>query len=119
MEEELKVFKRFRLNPDESVYLNKFKCFYNSGKVSVLGTMYVVSNCVCFSSKLNHNTLFGSRTNIKYDMTDIIMVEIDSDKIIGNSLRLHLTNGQIANFSGLGSGLKDAQIIISSMIENS
>lgn len=116
MEEELKVYQKFSLNPDYTAILDKFTCFYNSGKVPVVGTLYIMNTCVCFSSKLNVQALFGNQTKVKFLMTEIIYADLEST--IGKQLKIYLADGQVATFTRFREGLKNGHIIILNMVEN-
>ncbi len=60
--EELKVLKKFNLSPEQSVFLNKFQCFYLGGNVPIPGHLYVFNDRVGFRSKLNSQFFLGKAT---------------------------------------------------------
>lgn len=76
VEEELRVLKRFKLDPDTSVLIQKFKCLYHGGKIPVPGSLYILNDFVCFSSFFNEKTLFGKKTKLKIQIKNIILCEI-------------------------------------------
>ena len=84
-EEELKLLKRFKLDPDTTVLIQKFRCLY-SGTVPVPGSIYIMNDYVCFSSFFNEKTLFGKKTKIKIPVRITILCEVVDN--FGTGLRL-------------------------------
>jgi len=67
-DEEYKVLKRFKLDPDTSVLIQKFKCMFSGTNVPVFGSLYILNDFVCFSSFFNEKTIFGKKTKVKIEI---------------------------------------------------
>lgn len=85
-ESEDKIFRKFDLNPDESVLISQYRCMY-SKTIPIPGRLFVFNDCVCFSSLLNAKNLFFSKTRIKILMKHIVLCELLS-KTFGTALSI-------------------------------
>ena len=86
------MLKRFKLDQDSSVLIQKYSCIYHGGNIPVPGTIYIFNDCVCFSSILNKDTLFGKKTKIKVAIKDLILCELL--KNFGSGILLTSGNGK-------------------------
>ena len=84
-EEELKLLRRFKLDPDTTVLIQKYRCLY-SGNVPVPVSIYIMNDFVCFSSFFNEKTLFGKKTKIKIPIRISILCEVVDN--FGTGLRI-------------------------------
>lgn len=74
-ESELKLMRRFQLNPDESVLISMYRCFYSKG-LPLVGKLYIFNDCVCFSSLFNAKNLIFNKTAIRIWVKDLIISEV-------------------------------------------
>ena len=77
MKKEEEVLKKFNLSPNDTVFLDNFRCFSNSAKIPTLGKLYVFNNSVCFSTKLDMNVFLGNSCKLKILMKDVVLVELE------------------------------------------
>ena len=71
---ETKLLRKFDLSPDQSVYIQKYRCFLSRG-IPLPGNLYIFNDCVCFSSLFNAKNLIFNKTRIRIWMKDIIICE--------------------------------------------
>ena len=91
-DEEMKILKRFRLDPDKSVLIQKYNCMYHGGTIPVFGSLFILNDNVCFSSKLNNKTLIGKKTKVRIEVKDIILCEILNN--FGTGVLITTQNGE-------------------------
>ena len=115
MTESIEAIRKFKLDINESVLLESFRCVYHGGGVPTLGRIYIFNTHVCFRSKVDLNKLFGS-SKFKIETKDIIYSDIASK--VGNKLSIYLNTGKEFEFSGLGEGLEHAHKLITSIAES-
>ena len=120
MVDETKYIKRFGLDPDISVLINKYSCFFHGKGIPIPGKLYIFSDCVCFSSTFNPKTLLGSKTKIKILIKDIVFCEF-LPKSFGTGIALTSSTeedgGSTHQFNNLGDNGKMANFLIQEFME--
>ena len=117
VEEELKLLSRFKLDPDTTVLIQKYRCLY-SGSIPVPGNLYIMNDYVCFSSFFNQKTIFGKKTKLKISIRMLILCEVVDN--FGTGLRLTTSEDEgqrTYQFNNLGDDAKMANFLINDMME--
>lgn len=110
--EELKIMKKFNLEQDVCIFLEKFQCLYHGGKVPIVGKLFIFNDRIGFRSVLSTTTIIGKKTTKMILISDVVLCESDPSKAVGNCLLLTMNNGSIEKFTGLGNGLERAYMLI-------
>ena len=113
--EELKILRSFKLDPDSSVVIQKYKCFYAGKNIPVHGTLYILNDFVCFSSFFNDKTLFGKKTKLKIEVKHIILCEILNN--FGTGIYITASDGRSFQFNNLGDEAQMVNYLIQDMME--
>eukprot|EP00347_Sterkiella_histriomuscorum_P013246 403365451 len=114
-EEELRILKRFKLDPDTSVLIQKYSCMYHGGKIPVFGSLFIMNDNICYSSKINNKTIIGKKTKVKIAVKDIILCEILNN--FGTGILITTQDGQNHQFNNLGNDAQMANYLITDMME--
>ncbi|CDW72253.1 UNKNOWN [Stylonychia lemnae] len=114
-DEEYKVLKKFKLDPDSTVLISKFKCMYSGTNIPVFGSLFILNDFICFSSFFNEKTLFGKKTKVKIEIKKIVLCEILNN--FGTGILITLNEGTQHQFNGLGDDAQKVQYIVNDMME--